>query len=105
MNKKVLLACGVALLLLIIGVIVGLKISTMKKNQVVLKSDYPITYESKKNGTMVLKLDGKKTKDLQWAMTVEDESIVSVAQKGKERSGKAKYVITPQAEGLTSVVF
>jgi hypothetical protein len=105
MNKKALLACGVALLLLIIAVIVGLKISNKKKNQTVLDSDYPITYEMKKNGSMSLKLNGKKTKDLQWTMEVEDQNVVSVVQKGKESGGKAKYVISPVAEGLSGVTF
>ena len=106
MNKRVLFACGIALLLLIIGCIVGLSISSKKKKQVKLEnSDYPITYEIKKNGSMVIKIDGKKTKDIVWSYALDDESIVSVTQKGKETGGKAKYVITPQAEGLCGVSF
>lgn len=106
MNKRALFACGIAFLLLIIGCIVGLSISSKKKKQVKLEnSDYPITYEIKKNGSMVIKIDGKKTKDIVWSYAIDDESIVSVTQKGRETGGKAKYVITPQAEGLCGVSF
>ena len=105
MNKKVLLICGIALLVLILSLVIGLRIHNNKKNQVVLDSEYPITYQMNKNGSMTLKLDGKKTKKLQWSVAIEDESVVDLVQKGSESGGKAKFVITPKAEGLTSIVF
>ena len=67
MNKKVLIACLLAFVLLIIAVIVGLSIKKKKATQVFVESDYPFTYEVQKDNTLKITLDGKKTKDLSWS--------------------------------------
>ncbi len=104
MNKKVLLACAIAFMVLVISFVSFLYIRKQRKERTVIDSEYPIVY-TVKDDVIRLTLNGKRTKELSWTVDVENESFVSVTQKGEERNGKAKYILTPKAEGLTSVDF
>ena len=105
MNKKVLLACLLAFILLIIGVIIGLYVRKKKQSQVFIESDYPFTYEVLKDNTLKITLDGSKTKQLTWTYEIEDEEYISVTPKGKEHGGKATFIVAPKASGLTNIKF
>ncbi|MCR4691037.1 MAG: hypothetical protein K5739_06825 [Lachnospiraceae bacterium] len=59
--------------------------------------DYPFTVRETSGGRVVITLDGSKTPEDQWRVSKADEAL-SVAQKGKERKGKATYTLRPQKE-------
>ncbi|MCR5214897.1 MAG: hypothetical protein K6E10_10830 [Eubacterium sp.] len=105
MNKKLLLGLIIALIVALGAFIVIFNVIKNKKNRVFIDSDYPITYEYKKDNTVVLTLDGSKTKNLKWAYEISDDTKVAVTQKGKEKGGKVKYVITPVESGLCDIRF
>jgi hypothetical protein len=95
-------------LVILVGLLVFLIITGIRSAQdnmdVLAGTDYPVSYSFNK-GIMTIKLSGRKTPDLHWEVQVSDENIVSVAQKGKERNGRAKYTITPIAPGTGRVNF
>ena len=104
-NKKIISIIGlVAIILVIAATLIFFAVRHKKKNQVFLDSDYPITYE-KKDGGILIEIEDSLTKKLDWNMEIEDSNIVSVTKSGIQSGKKAKYMISPKAEGLTNVTF
>ena len=102
MNKKFFIIAMVILLsLLAVLVVIGIR-STIKNDDTLSDTDYPFSYLMKK-GNLEIKLDGHRTPKLKWEVQIETDGVVQVAQKGSERRGKAKFIISPSAEGTTRV--
>lgn len=68
-------------------------------------TNYPFTWEVKKNGTVLVNLDGSYSPDYAWNFITEDEDIATVEAKKEEKKGKITYQITPKAEGNFSIEF
>ena len=68
-------------------------------------TNYPFTWEEKKNGTILVNLDGSYSPDYTWSVLNSDDTIASVEAKKDEKNGKITYKITPKAEGYTTVEF
>lgn len=111
-KKKIIIISIIVLLILIIATIVIIhivrsqprKTELFEYNEVVVV-DYPVSYKPDKEGNIVVSLDGSKTPNLSWDVRVYDDSYVDVAIQGKESNGKATYVISPKAAGMTRVDF
>lgn len=68
-------------------------------------TNYPYSYSIASNGTVTVKLNGKASPDYKWTAVSDDESIITVKNKGRERGGKATFKIKPVSEGTASVTF
>ena len=68
-------------------------------------TNYPFTWEVKKNGTVLVNLDGSYTPDYSWSVVNPDEDIASVEVKKNEKNGKITYKIVPKAEGSVNLEF
>ncbi len=84
-------------------IVIGIR-SSRKNNDTLADSDYPFSYMFKK-GNLELKLDGHRTPKLNWEAQIQTDGIVEVAQKGSEKRGKAKFIISPKTSGTTRVNF
>lgn len=110
-KKKIIIISIVVLLILILAIIIIVNIvrSQPKKTELFESYeevlDYPISYKTDKDGNLVVKLDGSKTPDLSWDLRIADDSYVDVVLQGKESKGKAEYLITAKAPGMTRVDF
>ena len=105
MKRKLIFAI---IILALIAIIVVVLILTRDKGTEPFKfleeSGYPVTVAD--NGTELrVTLDGSKTADLSWSAAAQNETVVSVSQDGREKKGKATYVITPKVEGPTEIAF
>lgn len=105
MNKKIIFLCIIVLILTIGGFIGFFAYRSYIKSFTEIDSEYPVSYRTEKSGNITIALDGSKTKDLVWETSVENEEIVGVTAKGKESGGKAKFIISPKATGLSNVSF
>ena len=104
MKKKFFITALVILLLILaLLIVLGIRSSIISKDSL-SGTDYPVTYKIK-NGVITVNLDGHKTRKLEWTAEVADSTIVQVDKKGFELGGRAKFVITPLAEGTTRVRF
>ena len=103
--KKQFFIISLVVLFLILGglIIIGIR-SNRKSNDLFSDTDYPASLK-KKDGTIIVKLDGHRTPKLKWEVEITDTDMVQVVQKGIEFRGSAKYIIVPQKAGLTRVRF
>ncbi|MCR5103385.1 MAG: hypothetical protein K6B68_02890 [Eubacterium sp.] len=103
--KKQFFIISLVVLFLILGalVVVGIR-SNIKNNELFADTDYPVLIK-KKNGTIIIKLDGHRTPNLKWEVEISDTDLVQVVQRGIEFRGSAKFVIVPLKDGLTRVRF
>ena len=104
MKKKFFIIAMIVLVgILATLIVIGIK-SSRKNDDTLATSDYPFSYMMKK-GNIELKLDGHRTPKLKWETQIQTDGVVQVAQKGSERRGKAKYIISPTTSGTTRVNF
>ena len=68
-------------------------------------TNYPFSWKQKSNGQILVTLNGSYTPDYSWTAVSEDESIALVEVKQEEKNSIVKYLITPKAEGRTTVTF
>ena len=68
-------------------------------------TNYPFSWKQKSNGQILVTLNGSYTPDYTWTAVSEDESVAVVEVKKEEKNSIVKYLITPMAEGRTTVTF
>ena len=68
-------------------------------------TNYPFSWKQKSNGQILVTLNGSYTPDYTWTAVSEDESVAVVEVKKEEKNSIVKYLITPKAEGRTTVTF
>ena len=75
-----------------------------KKTDVFSDTDYPMSYQQD-GGNLIVNLNGKESKELSWSYEVSDDTYVDVTLKGKEKNGKATFIISPKVCGIVHVIF
>ena len=105
MKKKTIIIITIVSLVVLLSVILILvKIFSGKWTKLFANSDYPAKYTHKEN-TIVLKMDGTKSKDTAWDVVIEDPDVVEVTADSKESGGKMTYVLTAKNQGATYINF
>lgn len=106
--KKRYLIIAIIILILLVAIVTIFMIRKSRRElrttELFQDSDYPISFEMKE-GKVFVKLNGSKTPDLTWEAEIEDEEYVKVEAEGKERKGKAQFIISPLKVGSTRVNF
>ena len=75
-----------------------------KKTNVFSYTDYPMNYQQD-GANLIVNLNGKESKELSWSYEVSDDTYVDVTLKGKEKNGKATFIISPKVCGIVHVIF
>lgn len=106
--KKRYLIIAIIILILLVAIVTIFMIRRSRRElrttELFQDSDYPISFETKE-GKVIVKLNGSKSPDLMWEAEIEDEEYVKVEAEGKERKGKAQFIISPLKVGSTRVNF
>ncbi len=102
---KIIIPIVAALVLLIaIVVIILVKKADKVENTLFADSNYPAYIKGQK-GTLVVSLKSLEEKDKNWVVRVDNPDLVKITEKGKQKDGNGKFVLTPQAPGVTEVDF
>lgn len=102
MKKRISYLLAMATVFLLTILLAGCNKNTVQGGA---ETGYPYSCSIAGNGTVTVKLNGKISPDYNWSASSDNESVITVSQKGKERGGKATFKLLPVSEGSAYVTF
>lgn len=104
MKKIIIIIVSVALGLAIIAGAVSGILYYRSFTRLFGKTDFPVAYKAN-SGNIIVIIKDKSGSKTEWMPVVAEEGYVSIEAKGKPKSSKAKYIISPSSKGITTVYF
>lgn len=105
MNKrKLIIIVSISALIVILGLVLFLTRRSKDADLFFEGSEYPVTVQLS-GADLKITLDGGKTPDLAWTVEVEDPEVVKAELSGKEKKGRATFLVSPLTEGYTELRF
>ena len=106
MKRKLLIVLPLLIVIMILALILFFTREKKEEKQVLLeKGGYTVTTQGEKDGKLRLLLDGSPSKDSSWILEAEETIFLEIQQDGKEKNGKAEYLLTPKEAGEVKLSF
>lgn len=104
--KRWLIPAAALLIVILIAAVIALIVRGSRESSVAggMDTDYPYTWASGKDGSILLEIDRSAAPGYRW-IAAEGETQMSVSEQQDDAAGKTRFTLSPREEGRTVLTF